>query len=132
MPLSRTQEGEGFALIREGILDQDGVVALGAGRNKSGGGFDKLLDPANVFDRLGRQLGEGTRAARVLAGQRDRPLVDRHVHHPAEGDQPLVARVHVGLELSHSPRRAAPTTSRTWGAIRRRRWTVPSCGSPGP
>src|SRR5260370_37453104 len=51
------------SLIRERVADQDGVVALGAGREHRHRRADQLLDPPDVFDRDRRQIGPGAGAA---------------------------------------------------------------------
>src|ERR1051325_7384744 len=49
--------------IREGVADQHGVVAFGAGREHRHRGADEFLQAADVLDRRGRQLRPGTGTA---------------------------------------------------------------------
>src|SRR6266852_9061002 len=62
--------------IGKGIANENGVLALRAGREEGDRRLDQLLDAADILDRGRRQIGPGTRAAR-----RFRPafeaLVDR-------------------------------------------------------
>ncbi len=46
----------------ERVLHQDDVVAFGAGGEKRNGGFDRLFDAADIFDRFSRQIGPAARA----------------------------------------------------------------------
>src|SRR6185437_14178492 len=54
----------GSALIIEGIADEDGVLALRAGREERDRRLDELLDAADVLDRGRRQIGPAPRPAR--------------------------------------------------------------------
>src|SRR5262249_5229864 len=76
-------------LIGEGVADQDGVVALRAGREQGDRGLDQLLDAADVLDRGGRQLRPGASAAGrlrpALQGLIDRPGGGLTGHRPPQG-----------------------------------------------
>ena len=51
-------------LIHEGIVHEDGVLALRAGREQRHRRADQLLEPPHIFDALGGKLGPD-RAPRV-------------------------------------------------------------------
>ena len=51
-------------LILKWIVHKDRILALGACGKKRHRGFDKLLQPLHIFDRLRRKIGPGARALR--------------------------------------------------------------------
>src|SRR5690606_39342174 len=53
--------------VGERIAHEDRVVALGAGRNRGHGALDQFLDPADVLDRLRREVGPAPRPGGALA-----------------------------------------------------------------
>src|SRR6476646_11249847 len=59
----RAGSEQGEVSIHEGIVHQDGVLALGAGGEERHRGLDQLLEPAHIFDALSRKLGPGAGAA---------------------------------------------------------------------
>src|SRR5918911_3388316 len=64
------------ALTLKWVTNKDNVFALGTRGQERHGRADQLLNPAHIFDGLGRELGPGARA-----GRRARPafelLIDR-------------------------------------------------------
>src|SRR6266540_89618 len=52
--------------IHEGVVHEDDVLALGAGREQRHRRADQLLEPAHIFDALRRELGPGAGTARRL------------------------------------------------------------------
>src|SRR5690242_18663627 len=53
--------------VGEGVPDEDGVLALGTGREQRDRGLDQLLEAPDVLDRRGRQVRPGTGAAGAVA-----------------------------------------------------------------
>src|SRR6266566_2609758 len=62
--------------IGKGIADEDGVLALRAGREKGDRRLDQLLDAAYILDRGRRQIGPAARPARRLRPALE-ALIDR-------------------------------------------------------
>src|SRR5260370_6417904 len=62
--------------IGKGIADEDGVLALRAGREKGDRRLDQLLDAADILDRGRRQIGPAARPARRLRPALE-ALIDR-------------------------------------------------------
>src|SRR5215469_567050 len=62
--------------IRERVAHEDGVLTFRTGGEDRHGRADQFLDAADVFDRVGRQIDPGTRAARAFAPTLQR-LVNR-------------------------------------------------------
>src|SRR6185437_14865413 len=73
--------------IAKRIMNQNRVLALGTRRKQRDGGFDQLLDAANIFDRLRRQIAPRSRPLRRLlpSGKYFIDGFDRGLHRLAGG-----------------------------------------------